>query len=412
MRVLQALLLICATALTLQGQATLGSATIGGTVRDASGAAVPEAKVVLTETARGLSRETTTNSAGSFLFPSVAPGVYFLRVTKEAFDSYELKGIQVEVGQLATLDVSLKVGQISTVVSVSAEKVILLETESNAIGTVVDSAQVESLPLNGRDFLQLALMTGGFNAPTGRSDVLSGQVGHPDRGVIIDGNMATTTGYTINGIATRGGRLGESSLNLSIASIDQFKVQESFFMPDQGPNPSLVNVTTKGGSNQFHGQAFEFVRNQYFDARNFFAVTPQDLKRNQFGAAGGGPIRKDKIWFFANYEGLRQIQAFAANAYTPTGAMFAGDFTQAGQIIYDPATFSADTGKRQPFPNNVIPSNRFNSVSTALLKYYLPGASLTERPSNLFASPRNTLNDDQYGVRVDAALTDRQKLLF
>ena len=410
MRVLQALLLICAATLTLRAQATLGNATIGGTVRDASGAAVPEAKIVLTETARGLSREATANSAGSFLFPSVAPGVYFLRVTKEAFDAYELKGIQVEVGQLATLDVSLKVGQISTVVSVSAEKVILLETESNAIGTVVDSAQVESLPLNGRDFLQLALMTGGSNAPTGRSDVLSGQVGHPDRGVIIDGNMATTTGYTINGISTRGGRLGESALNLSIASIDQFKVQESFFMPDQGPNPSLVNVTTKGGTNQFHGQAFEFVRNQYFDARNFFAVTPQDLKRNQFGAAGGGPIRKDKAWFFANYEGLRQIQAFAANAYTPTAAMFAGDFTQAGQIIYDPATFSADTGKRQPFANNVIPSNRFNPISTALLKYYLPGSSIAQRPSNLFASPRNTLNDDQYGVRVDAALSGRQNI--
>jgi Carboxypeptidase regulatory-like domain len=156
MRVLQALLLICAAALTLQAQATLGSATIGGTVRDASGAAVPEAKVVLTETARGLSREATANSAGSFLFPSVAPGVYFLRVTKEAFDAYELKGIQVEVGQLATLDVSLKVGQISTVVSVSAEKVILLETESNAIGTVVDSAQVESLPLNGREMTGLS----------------------------------------------------------------------------------------------------------------------------------------------------------------------------------------------------------------------------------------------------------------
>ena len=137
-----------------------------------------------------------------------------------------MKNLNVEVGQVATLDVSLKVGQISTVVSVSADKVILLETESNAIGTVVDSARVESLPLNGRDFLQLALLAGGSNPPTGRSDVLSGQVGHPDRGVIIDGNMATTTGYTINGIATRGGRyFGESALNLldCRASI-QFKV--------------------------------------------------------------------------------------------------------------------------------------------------------------------------------------------
>jgi hypothetical protein len=127
----------------------LGSAAVGGTVRDPTGAAVPEAKVALTETARGLVRETAANSAGSFLFPSVSPGIYSLRVTKAAFDVYELKDLHLEVGQLATLDVALKVGQISTVVSVSAERLILLETESNAIGTVVDSARVESLPLNG-----------------------------------------------------------------------------------------------------------------------------------------------------------------------------------------------------------------------------------------------------------------------
>lgn len=410
MSVLQVCLLLFAVAMNLCAQATLGSAAAGGTVRDASGAAVPGARVVLTETARGLSRETDSNSAGSYLFPTVAPGVYSLRVTKESFEIYEIKDVRIEVGQLATLDVALKVGQISTVVSVSGEKTILLETESNAIGTVVDSARVESLPLNGRNFLQLALLAGGSNPPTGRSDVISGQVGHPDRGVIIDGNMATTTGYTVNGIATRGGRLGESALNLSVADIDQFKVQQSFFMPDQGPNPSLVNVTTKGGTNQFHGEAFEFVRNGDFDARNFFAIAPEALKRNQFGGAVGGPVKKDRIWFFANYEGLRQIDAFAANAYTPTAAMFAGDFTQAGQVIYDPNTFAADTGKRQPFPNNIIPDNRINPISRALLKYYLPGSSIAQRPSNLFASPKNTLNDDQYGVRVDAALTTRQNI--
>jgi hypothetical protein len=146
------------------------------------------------------------------------------------------------------------------------------------------------------------------------------------------------------------------------------------------------------------------------DARNFFAVAPEALKRNQFGVAVGGPIRKDRIWFFANYEGLRQLDAFSANAYTPTAAMFGGDLSQVPQIIYDPNTFSADTGKRTPFPNNIIPSNRINPISQGLLKYYLPGASLNQRPSNLFASPQNTLNDDQYGIRIDAALSARQSI--
>src|SRR5205807_3689680 len=142
---------------------------------------------------------------------------------------------------------------------------------------------------------------------------------------------------------------GESALNLSIADIDLFKVQQNFFMPDQGPNPGLVNVTTKGGTNQFHGQAFEFVRNEVFDARNFFAPAPENLKRNQFGAAGGGPIRKDKIWFFANYEGLREITGFSARAFAPTAAMFGGNLREVTQMIYDPATFSAPSGVRQPF---------------------------------------------------------------
>ncbi len=409
MYALRIVVLVCAIAVSLRAQATLGSAAVGGTVTDPSGAAIPDARVVLLETARGLSRETASNSAGSYLFPSVSPGVYALRVTKDAFDAYELKGAQVAVGDLATLDVVLKVGQVSTVLSVSAEKTVLLETESNTIGTVVDSGRVESLPLNGRNFLQLALTAAGSEPVSGRSDN-TGQVGHPDRSVIIAGNIGSSTGYSINGIATRGGRLGESALNLSIAAIDQFKVQQSFFMPDQGPDPGLVNVTTRGGNNEFHGQAFEFVRNGDFDARNFFAIAPENLKRNQFGGAVGGPIRKNRIWFYANYEGLRQITGFTASAYTPTAALFAGDFRLAGQVIYDPATFSPETGKRQPFPNNIIPSDRINPVAKNLLKYYLPGSSIAQRPANLFANPRNTLDDDQFGVRIDASLTDRQTI--
>ena len=410
MRLLRVSLLICATIGSLRAQATLGGATVGGTVSDPSGAAIPEAQVTLTETERGLSRQATANAAGSYLFPSIGPGTYSLRVTKESFETYELKDIHVEVGQLATLDVTLRVGQVSTVMSVSAEKLILLEAQSNVIGTVVDSQLVESLPLNGRDFLQLALMTAGVEAPTGAANSQIGQVGHPNRAVIIGGLMFSTTGYIINGISTRGGRVGESALNLSIAAVDQFKVQQSFFMPDQGPNPSLVNVTTKGGGNQFHGQAFEYVRNENFDSRSFFAVAPEALKRNQFGGALGGPIKKDKIWFFGNYEGLRQLSAFTSSAYTPTAAMFGGDFSEVPQTIYDPNTFSTDTGRRQPFPNNVIPSNRISPITQALLKYYLPGASLNQRPSNLFANPRNTLDDDQYSIRIDAALSARQNL--
>ena len=172
--------------------------------------------------------------------------------------------------------------------TVGAETIPQLDTESNVIGTVVDSARVQELPLNGRNFLQLALLSGGAVSPTVRSDAIGGQTGRSDNAIILGGNVGSSTGYLINGIATRGGRLGEAALNLSPAAIDQFKVQMSYFMPDQGPNPGLVNLTTRSGGNAFHGELFEFFRNEKLDARNFFAPGPEKLHRNQFG----GSIRR------------------------------------------------------------------------------------------------------------------------
>jgi len=391
-------------------QATLGSATIGGTVTDTTGAVIPGATVVLTSEERGAKRQTQTNEAGIYVFPDVPPGRYDLTVSQANFETYKLTDFGVQVGQRATVNVELKVGQVSTTVSVEAQgQTIQLETESNSIGTVVDSERVEELPLNGRNFLQLALLASGTNQATGRANA-AGQIGHPGRSVVVAGNKAAYTGYLINGIQVRGARRGELALNLSIANIDQFKVQQSFFMPDQGPNPGIVNVTTKGGTNNFHGQAFEFVRNVEFDARNFFAPGPENLKRNQFGASVGGPIIKNKIWFYGGYEGLRQITGFSRGAYTPTQAMFGGDFTELSQPIYDPLTYNPAAGTRQPFPNNVIPSGRINASSKKLLRYYLPGSSLAQKPHNLFVNPRNTLDDDQFNIRIDAALTDMQSL--
>ncbi|MGH9628559.1 MAG: carboxypeptidase regulatory-like domain-containing protein [Bryobacteraceae bacterium] len=394
-------------ALSAAGQ-TAGTSALGGTVRDSSGGAIPDASVELTDVARGLRRTAQANEEGAFLFPALTPGSYQLRVSKEGFDAQEFRDITLEVGQRASLDVELKPGQVSTTVTVSAETIPQLETESNAIGTVVDSARVQELPLNGRNFLQLALLSGGAVAPTGRSDSITGQTGRGDNAVLLGGNVGSSTGYLINGIATRGGRLGESALNISPAAIDQFKVQMSFFMPDQGPNPGLVNLTTRSGSNSFHGELFEFFRNEKLDARNFFAPGPEKLHRNQFGGSIGGPIRKDRTWFFGHYEGLREITAFSAAGYAPTAEMFGGDFRGVPETIYDPATYSPETRTRQPFPGNVIPQNRMNPVSQRLLEYYRPGSSLAERPNNVFANPRRRHDDDQFGVRVDNSFTTKQ----
>ena len=187
-----AALVVIGAAPSLHGQATLGSATLGGTVRDQSGLATPRAKIVLTDVARGLSRESTTNESGAYIFPNVPAGDHSLQAAKEGFDAREVKNIRLQVGQVVAIDISLKVGQVSTVISVSGEQTTLIETESNAIGTVVDSERVQSLPLNGRNFLQLAPIASGSSEVVGRADVYTAQVGHPSRAVAIAGNMSTT----------------------------------------------------------------------------------------------------------------------------------------------------------------------------------------------------------------------------
>jgi len=389
-------------------QATLGSSAVAGTVTDPSGAVIPAATVALINEERGTVLETQTSSGGRYAFPDVNPGTYLLRVSKDGFDTYEVGGIRVEVGQQVTMDATLQLGQVSTVMHVEAGAV-LLETESNAVGSVVGSERVRELPLNGRNFLQLALLAGGAAPPEGRASN-SGQVGRSGRFVTISGVKSAYNSYNINGIQVRGGRLGELAVNLSVANIDQFKVQQNFFMPDQGPNPVIVNVATKSGTNEFHGEAFEFFRNTELDARNFFSAEAENLKRNQFGFQVGGPIVRDRVWFSGGYEGLRERTGFAQNAFTPTQAMFNGDFSELEQTIHDPLTLDEEAGTRDPFPNNEIPDSRVNPISQELLQYYIPGASLDQRPNNLFANPRNTLDDDQWNVRIDTQLTSKQNL--
>lgn len=398
-------LLACAA---LYAQTNLGSSALSGVVRDTSDAVIGGAIVQLTDVERGLKRETLSQDDGAFLFPTIPPGRYTLKVTKEGFDASEITDITLEVGARLGLDVKLNAGRVSSVVSVTAGDIPQLDTESNVIGTVVDSSRVQELPLNGRNYLQLALLSGGAVTSNGRSDAINGQTGRSDNSVLLGGNVGSSTGYMIDGIAVRGGRLGESALNLSPAAIDQFKVQMSFFMPGQGPNPGLVNLTTKSGSNQFHGELFEFFRNGDLDARNFFSQIPEDLHRNQFGGALGGPIQKDKTWFFVNFESLRELTAFTSSGYAPTSAMFGGNFSGLSAVIYDPDTYSAATGLRSPFPNNQIPANRLNPLARRLLDYYRPGSSLAQRPSNVFANPRRTNDDDQFGIRADHSFSSTQ----
>jgi hypothetical protein len=407
-----AILFVYTAAATLSAQTTLGTGAVRGSVRDESGGSIAGARIVLTEKSKGLARESETDSSGWFLFPSVIAGIYSLQAEKAGFEIRKVENLKIDVGELASVPVLLVLGTPRTVLIVSAPSSTDADSGSNNIGSVVDSNRVRELPLNGREFLQLALLAGGALALSPTNNLSSANVGPPSRAVILPGAFPNSTGYSLNGINLNGSRDGELAAGVSIAAIDQFKVQESFLMPDQGSGAGVVNIVTKSGSNRFHGEGFEFLRNRDLDARSFFSAATEDLKRNQFGSSLGGPIWRDRLWFHGFYEGTRELTAFSTAGYSPTDAMFAGDFIGSGHTIYDPAGYQPDSGIRSPFPSDAIPSNRINPVAANLLRYYLPGTTLATAPSNVFRNPRDTLSDNQGGVRVDAALSNGQQLFL
>jgi hypothetical protein len=391
-------------------QASLGTGAAGGTVHDSSGAVIAGARVTLTEGSKNLVRTGASDESGTFLFPSVGTGIYSVLVEKPRFKAERIEDLTIDVGERISLDVTLQVGEVRSAVTVQAPTPTELQAESNTIGPVVSAARVQELPLNGRNFLQLALLAGGANEVSAASDLFSSNVGPPARTIVLPGTLPYAASYSLDGMNIRGARDGDMALSPSVTAIDEFRVQESFLMPDQGVGVAVVNVVTKSGGNEFHGEAYEFLRNRELDARSFFAASREDLKRNQFGAAIGGPVRRNRVWFHGFYEGLRELTAFSVAGYSPTAAMFGGDFQETGRTIYDPMGYTAASGKRTPFPGDVIPGERINTVAKNLLGYYQPGSSLASSPINVTGTPKETLADDQGGVRMDAALSSRHEL--
>ncbi len=395
-----------------------GTSSVEGSVADSSGAVIQGATATLTNSATGVVLSATTDASGVYSFPSIPPGLYSLDVSKDTFASYKISRFTVIVGQHATENATLNVASSSSSVVVDASGLSnLLDPQSNDLGIVIGPQSVKQLPLNGRNFLQLGLLSGAAQANAGAANGSIAQTGHPGMSINIAGNEPDYTMYVINGLQTMGSRAGNTSLNLSMGAIDQFEVHYGFFMPDMGPNPGIVDVVTKSGTNRIHGEAYEFVRSNQIEARNYFAVTgagvpipPGPYHQNQFGFDVGGPVLKDRLFYFANYEGYRQTQSAIQSGYTPTQAMFGGDFSSLTTPIYDPATFNPATGQRTQFPGNMIPSDRIISAAKTLLAYYLPGSSLSAKPNNVSGTPQTTLNSDQFMGRIDYNLNPRNQI--
>ncbi len=389
---------------------------ITGEVTDNSGASIAGAKVTATNTETQVSRETMSNATGNYNFSLLQPGRYVLGVAKDGFKSARQENISLDVNAILRLDIKLEIGAITESVTVSSAPP-LIESENSSIGQVVETKQIIELPLNGRNFVQLATLgpgvTGvGFGAS---GTIMSGtrpDDQRPGSELFSNGNREGSNNFLIDGIDNNERLTISITLRPSVEAVREFKIQTNLFSADQGRNPgATVNVVTKSGSNELHGAAYDFLRNDNLDAKNYFAspsaAKPQ-LAQNQFGAALGGPIVKNKLFFFGNYEGYRRRQEIPFLGTVPTAAMKGGDFS-AVRNIYDPFSLVAAPGttsgfSRTLYPNRTIPRSQFDPITTRLIDA-MPLPTGSGIANNFTVAPKQSQNWNQADGRVDYNLS-------
>jgi len=375
--------------------------TVRGTVYDPNRAVIQGADVKLTNTETNESRNVRSGADGEYSISSVRPGSYKLRVETQGFTASE-QSINLSVNQELRLDVDLVPGGTTTDLGVTVEAKDLKE-DSASLGTVIDNNQVVGLPLDGRNFYELTLLVpGAVPAAPGSAGSVRG-----DFAFSVNGAREDANNFLLDGVYNVDPKLNTFGVRPSVDAIREFEMLTSTYDASFGRNPGAqVNVILKSGSNDFHGSAFEFFRNAALDARNFFAPSTESkpkYNRNQFGGSIGGPIKHNRTFFFADYEGTRSREGVTRVTNVPTAQERAGNFSQSVfGVPIDPAT-------GQPFPNGIIPDQRINSVGRALAALYpLPNRNVALQ--NFVSSPVQQDDNDSFDVRVDHRLTDRADL--
>ncbi|HWB98053.1 MAG TPA: carboxypeptidase regulatory-like domain-containing protein, partial [Bryobacteraceae bacterium] len=374
------------------------TATIVGRVTDSSGAVVGGARVVASNTGTGLQRSTLTTATGDYELPLLPiTGSYNLTISKEGFQTQQLDGITLQVDQHARFDVAMQVGSISEQVRVEAAAPIL-NTESGSIGQVVGNKNIVDLPLNGRNFTQLATLLPNAVVQT------QGTAGSTM--VSVSGGRLGKTEFLLDGISINEQLFDGVAIRPSVDAIQEFKLVSNSFSAEYGRGNAVMNATIKGGTNDYHGTLYEFLRNDKMDARNTFLPSKAAYRQNQFGVAGGGPVLipklyngKDRTFFFLNYEGTRIRQGRASNPVVPSQALRNGDFSSLSTVIRDPLT-------QQPLPGNILPSNRIDPSTQYFLQFMpLPTSGQTAP----YAAPFQS-NSDQSNVRIDERISAKNSL--
>ena len=340
----------------------------------------------------------TTNDRGDYVVTPLNPRIYRVSVTLDGFQTALVEAVEVQVGQSARVDVELKIGAVTESTTVSSGTP-LLDTESGTLGHVVTNTQIVNLPLNGRSFYELARLTPGAVLLPGGGNLLRIRANYIS-GTAVSGVRGSQTTFMLDGVDVTDHHQGGSLIQTSVDALQEFKVQQSAYSAEFSQSGGALNATTKSGSDQLHGALFDFMRNDAFDARNFFALQTEELKRQQFGGTLGGPIFRKRTFFFASYEGMRERQGLVFNNTVPTAAMRGGDFSASSRTIYDPLT-------RQPFLNNVIPAGRLSPQALYFARF-LPDPNTA---SGTFSwAPVRELNSDQATVRIDQTVGDRNRI--
>lgn len=425
------------------------STAIRGIVTDPSGAAVPAARVVIRNAATGEERSAASDSSGAYSFPSVVPGTYDVTVTAPGFKRGEVKNRVAQVTQTAQVDVALQVGETSESVTVSAAGAELINTTSAEISGTIDTKLVQNLPLNGRNFFDLAVTLphvslqslspqASFAAFSANAVFGANQTSPIFRqsGIFAAGNRDSATNVSVDGVNIQSSVYRQATPQTPPSAIQEVKIHVSGMNAEFGNGVAAVNVITKGGANDFHGEVYHYLRNEKTDANFFFnnlnARRRNPYRQNQFGGALGGPIIRNKVFFFGAYEGLRVRQSSFSFVTAPPDELRSGDFSQfrpAGPggtflptpTIYNPYRRDPVTGLRQPFPGNRIPlgptdlcAPRPTCVDPVTLKFlqdFVPRTNTTIDGIPRFAGDsRQIIDSDQGVIRIDWAKSEKDRI--
>ncbi|MFL6307313.1 MAG: carboxypeptidase regulatory-like domain-containing protein [Candidatus Sulfotelmatobacter sp.] len=386
-------------ALTVVAQAQDAAGSLEGHISDRSGAIVAKADVVLKNIETNAIRSQASDSDGLYRFVQLPVGRYLLTVEAPGFARFSQSSIEITVSQTSRVDVPLSPASVTQSVVVT-DVPAAIDTSTNTLGKVVSGREVLDLPLNGRNFAQLGLLQTGV-APLSSGVITEGGSLRQGQSYAVNGQRPEGNNFLLDGAQNVNRMDGGFALKIPIDAIAEFRILTNTAPPEYGGNTgSTTSVVTRAGGNDIHGTIYEFFRNDALDTRNYFSSAVEPLKQNQFGATAGGPLRKDRLFAFAYYEGFRNRQGITTSATVPTAAEQRGDFSGIGHPLINFAAGGI------PYPNNQIPTSDFNKVAVNAAALY-PNGNVS--PSVYTATVVGTNDDDQTGIRLDYHQNDKSQ---